>query len=82
MKQKRLFTFLLIGAAVGSTAIYFLTTKSGKKEWKGLKATGSATADTFKILGEELARNAKQARKEERKKALKAAVQEALTGDM
>lgn len=82
MQRKKLIAFLLIGAAVGGTAVYFLATKSGKKEWKGLKKTGSVTADTFKILGEELNRNVKQARKEERKKALKAAVQEALTADV
>jgi hypothetical protein len=82
MKRKKLIISILIGAAVGGATFYFLATKSGKEELKRLKKTGSVTADTFKILGEEVTRNVKQARKEERKKALKAAVQEALTAEV
>ena len=78
MKRKTIFLSLLIGVAVGGAAFYLLGTKSGKKEWRRLKKTGEVTADTFKTLGKEVKRNLDQARKEERNRALKAAVREAL----
>ena len=78
MKRKKLILSILLGAAVGGAAIYLLGTKKGKKELRGLKKTGKVMADTFKTLGKEVARNEKQARKDERNKALKAFVQQAL----
>lgn len=82
MKQKKLLVSILIGAAVGGAAFYFLATKSGKEELGRLKKTGKATANVFNALGEEVERNVNQARKEERNRALKAAFQEALTADV
>ena len=79
MKRKKVIVSILIGAAFGTIAVYFLATKSGRKELERLKKTGKVTADVFNTLGEEVARNVDQARKEERKKAFKAAVTEALT---
>ena len=68
---------MLVGAVVGGTAIYLFGTDSGKKEFKRLKKTGSATANIFKIVGEEVSRNLKQEWKEERTQALKDFVREA-----
>ena len=78
MKWKTLITAILVGAAVGGVAFYLLRTKSGKKEWQRLKKTGKATADAFKTLGEEVARNAAQESKEERANEWKAFVRETL----
>jgi gas vesicle protein len=78
MKRKKLVVSILVGAAVAGAAIYFLGTSNGKKEAARLKKTGSAIAGVFKTLGKEVARNVKQARKEERIKALKAFVRDAV----
>lgn len=80
MKRKKLIISILVGAAVAGTALYLIGTKSGKKELARLKKTGSVTAGVFKTLGEEATRNLKQARKQERNRALKAYVQEAWEG--
>lgn len=77
MKRKKLIVSLLVGAAVGGVVFYYLGTKSGKQEWARMKKTGKVTADTFKILKEEVARNVKQERKAERNRKIKAFVQEA-----
>jgi len=82
MKRKKLIVSILIGVAVGGAAIYLLKTKSGKKELSRLKKEGSITAGIFKTLGEEVARNVKQEQKQERNRALKAVVQEALTANV
>lgn len=82
MTRKKLIVSIVIGAAVAGAAIYLLGTKSGKKEWNRLKKEGKVTADVFTALGEEVARNVDQARKEERNRELKAIVQEALTADV
>ena len=78
MNRKTILLSLLVGVAVGGAAFYLLGTQSGKIEWKRLMKTGAVTADTFKTLGKEMKRNMDQARKEERSRALKAAVREAL----
>jgi gas vesicle protein len=78
MKRKKLIISILVGAAVAGAAFYLLGTANGKKELSRLKKTGSATAGTFKTLKKEVARNMKQARREEEVKALKAYMREAL----
>ena len=78
MKRKKLIVSILVGAVIGGAAFYFLGTKQGKKEFSRMKKTGKVTVDTFKTLGKEVARNAKQGRKDERKKELKAVLQETL----
>lgn len=82
MKRKKLIVSILVGAAVAGIVIYFLGTKSGKKEWQGLKKTGKVTSDTFKLLGKEVARNVDQAQKEERNRELKTALRGALAADV
>jgi len=78
MKRKKLILSILVGAAIGGAAFYFLATKQGKKEFGRMKKTGKVTVDTFKTLGDEVARNVKKGRKDERKKVLKAVLQETL----
>ena len=82
MKRKKLIVSLLIATAVGSAAFYFLGTSSGKKELARLKKTGKETADTFKTLGKEVARNVAQERKHEQSQALKAVAGQVLTTPM
>ena len=78
MKRKKLIISILVGVAAAGVTIYLMGTRSGKKEATRLKKTSSVAADAFKTLAKEVARNIKQARKEERIKALKAFVQEAI----
>lgn len=78
MKRKKVITSILVGVAVVGVAVYLFGTKSGQKEAKRLKKTGSATASVFKTLGKEVARNVKAARREEQTRAMKNYLREAL----